>query len=113
RLSPVPDRRAGRALGPHPASGGARLRPRRGRRALHPPGPCPPPRRGLGSLLVTAPSRPEARYLAASDFPFTRLLEDAHAEIRRELDAVPEGAFVDWPERFLHGQGWTVFGLHA
>lgn len=62
---------------------------------------------------MTAPSRTATGYLPASDFPFARTLEEAHAEIRRELEALPEGAFVEWPERFLHGHGWTVFGLHA
>lgn len=52
-------------------------------------------------------------FVSAADFSFTRTLEEGYAQIRRELEALPEASFVDWPERFLYGHGWTVFGLHA
>jgi aspartyl/asparaginyl beta-hydroxylase (cupin superfamily) len=64
-------------------------------------------------VTPTATARTRPGFLSAADFAFTRVLEAAHAEIRRELEAVREDAFVEWPERFLYGHGWTVFGFRA
>ena len=46
-------------------------------------------------------------------FDFVRTLEMNWQTIKDELDALVPGEFVDWPERQLHGHGWTVFGLVA
>jgi len=46
-------------------------------------------------------------------FPFTSLLEQNWQTIRKELLALKEGQFLDWPEKHLYGQGWTVFGLYS
>ena len=46
-------------------------------------------------------------------FDFVRVLEANWQMIKGELDALVPGEFVDWPERQLHGHGWTVFGLVA
>lgn len=64
-------------------------------------------------MTPTAAVRTRPGFLDASDFAFTRDLERAWRDIRRELEAVPDDAFIEWPERFLYGHGWTVFGLHA
>ncbi len=52
-------------------------------------------------------------YFSPEAFPFTRILEAGWADIRRELEDLHQGSFVPWPERFLYGQGWDVFGLYA
>lgn len=52
-------------------------------------------------------------FFDATDFLFTRNLEAAYPAIRGELDSLPPEAFIPWPEAFLYGEGWNVFGLHA
>lgn len=52
-------------------------------------------------------------YLSSEAYPFTRILEAGWTDIRHELENLHQGAFVPWPERFLYGQGWDVFGLYA
>ena len=52
-------------------------------------------------------------YLHTSDFPFTSLLEDHWLTVRDELEALHKQNFVAWPEKFLYGQGWDVFGFYA
>jgi beta-hydroxylase len=45
--------------------------------------------------------------------PFTSLLEGGWLKIRAELENLHNSNFVPWPERFLYGQGWDVFGFYA
>ena len=52
-------------------------------------------------------------YSAAEDFPFTSVLESGWGSIRRELEMLHQSNFIPWPERFLYGQGWDVFGFYA
>jgi beta-hydroxylase len=52
-------------------------------------------------------------FYANDRFPFTRVLEQRWEAIRQELLALKEGQFLEWPEKHLYGQGWTVFGLWA
>ena len=52
-------------------------------------------------------------FLDPNKFDFVRTLEANWRTIKDELDALVPGEFVDWPERQLHGHGWTVFGLVA
>lgn len=46
-------------------------------------------------------------------FPFTKILEQNAQAIRKELLSLEEGRFLDWPEKHLYGQGWTVFGFYS
>lgn len=48
-----------------------------------------------------------------TQFDFVRTLEANWQSIKEELDALVPGEFVEWPERQLHGHGWTVYGLVA
>lgn len=52
-------------------------------------------------------------FFDSGTFDFVRPLEANWRTIKDELDALIPGEFVDWPERELHGHGWTVFGLVA
>jgi aspartyl/asparaginyl beta-hydroxylase (cupin superfamily) len=52
-------------------------------------------------------------FLNPADYPFTANLEANFAAIRKELLAIPKKDFMAWPERFLYGNGWDVFGLYA
>lgn len=52
-------------------------------------------------------------FLNAEDFPFTRILESRWQVIRDELANIPKGGYLAWPERFLYGEGWDVFGLYG
>ncbi len=52
-------------------------------------------------------------YFPAEQFPFTAILEAGWLDIRRELENLHRGSFVPWPEKFLYGQGWDVFGFRA
>lgn len=44
-------------------------------------------------------------------FPFTFLLEENAAVIRREAEALELEAWDDWPDRPSYSHGWKVFGL--
>ena len=46
-------------------------------------------------------------------YPFTSLLEAHWRRIRQELDNLNTATFTPWPERFLYGSGWDVFGFYA
>jgi ornithine lipid ester-linked acyl 2-hydroxylase len=48
-----------------------------------------------------------------AEFPFTSLLEGGWLKVREELENLHKSNFVPWPERFLYGQGWDVFGFYA
>lgn len=48
----------------------------------------------------------------ASQFPFTKVLEDSWREIRRELELLEQKQFTNWPVDIYDGQ-WDVFGLFA
>lgn len=48
-----------------------------------------------------------------SQYPFTASLSENWLKIRAELENLHQSNFVPWPERFLYGQGWEVFGLYA
>lgn len=52
-------------------------------------------------------------FLNPADFPFTATLESNWRAIRSELLTIRKKDFMAWPERFLYGTGWDVFGLHA
>jgi beta-hydroxylase len=52
-------------------------------------------------------------FLNTADFPFTANLERDWKVIRGELLTIRKKDFMAWPERFLYGTGWDVFGLHA
>jgi beta-hydroxylase len=52
-------------------------------------------------------------YLAAEQFPFIPVLEAGWSKIRTELENLHATNFVPWPEKFLYGQGWDVFGFYA
>jgi beta-hydroxylase len=46
-------------------------------------------------------------------FPFTRALEAGWETARQELLDLEDAQFLDWPERHLYGEGWSVFGLYS
>jgi ornithine lipid ester-linked acyl 2-hydroxylase len=60
-------------------------------------------------------------FLDPSQFPFTALLEANWETVLRELERLPKGSFMAWPDRYLYGRpeqheygkGWDVFGLYA
>ena len=52
-------------------------------------------------------------FLDPEEFAFTRTLEAAYSDIKSELLALEASAFQPWPEKFLYGSGWDVFGLQA
>jgi ornithine lipid ester-linked acyl 2-hydroxylase len=52
-------------------------------------------------------------FLSPADFPFTATLEGNWRGIRSELLTIRKKDFMAWPERFLYGAGWDVFGLYA
>lgn len=52
-------------------------------------------------------------FFPPEQFPFTAVLEAGWPSIRQELENLHAGNFVPWPERFLYGQGWDVFGFYA
>jgi aspartyl/asparaginyl beta-hydroxylase (cupin superfamily) len=52
-------------------------------------------------------------FLKTQEFPFTSMLEDHWQSVRDELEHLHTQNFVAWPEKFLYGQGWDVFGLYA
>lgn len=41
-----------------------------------------------------------------------QLLEQYHTQILAEFTALHQREFVPWPERYLYGEGWTIFGLY-
>lgn len=51
-------------------------------------------------------------FLNAGDFPAANLLEDNYDSILAELLALHRGYFTAWPELYLYGSGWDVFGLY-
>ena len=52
-------------------------------------------------------------FVDTDPYPFTKVLEEAYPQIKRELLALSQETFQAWPERFLYGVGWDVFGLQA
>ncbi len=52
-------------------------------------------------------------FYSNDQFPFTRMLEQNWQIIREELLHLKEGQFLDWPEKHLYGEGWSVFGLYS
>jgi beta-hydroxylase len=52
-------------------------------------------------------------FYSNDQFPFTMALEQNWLVIRQELLRLKEGQFLDWPEKHLYGEGWSVFGLYA
>lgn len=48
-----------------------------------------------------------------TNFPFVNMLKRNVQAISAELEQVLKGqVFTAWPERFLYGEGWDVFGLY-
>jgi beta-hydroxylase len=45
-------------------------------------------------------------------FSAARSLEAGFDEVLRELQELHIREFVPWPERYLYGDGWSVFGLY-
>ena len=52
-------------------------------------------------------------FYSNDQFPFARMLEQNWQIIRKELLHLKEGQFLDWPEKHLYGEGWSVFGLYS
>lgn len=52
-------------------------------------------------------------FFAATQFPFTKNLEDNWPAIYRELESLQGKNFIDWSERYLYKEGWTTFGLYG
>ena len=50
-------------------------------------------------------------FYESRDLPAARLLEKHYRTIRDEYRRLHTREFVPWPERFLYGEGWTIFGL--
>ena len=50
-------------------------------------------------------------FLSLTNYPFTRSLERNWRVIQAEALRLPRNKFVPWPEFYLHGKGWVVFGL--
>ena len=49
----------------------------------------------------------------AADYEFTQMLEANWQVIRQELEQINQKNFLDWPEKYLYGQGWKTFGLYG
>lgn len=56
---------------------------------------------------------PVDTFIDTSDYPFTRVLEDAYPVIRREMEALPLSRFKEWYEKDLYTNLWLVYGLFA
>jgi beta-hydroxylase len=52
-------------------------------------------------------------FYSNNQFPFTKTLEQNWQVIRGELMRLKDGQFLDWPEKHLYKEGWSVFGLYA
>ena len=50
-------------------------------------------------------------FVDTSQHSFTEALESRHLAIRDEFNALAPDDFMAWPEKFLYGDGWNVFGL--
>jgi len=48
-----------------------------------------------------------------SEYPFTKLLEDATPVIKREMEALTLARFKEWYEKDLYTNLWLVYGLFA
>ena len=48
-------------------------------------------------------------FFPTCDFPEVKILEDNYAVIKEELDRLHDRAFVPWPARGLHDNGWRTF----
>lgn len=48
-----------------------------------------------------------------SRFPFTSLLESGWESIRDEYLALPQKSFDPWVQKWMHGEGWSVYALAA
>jgi aspartyl/asparaginyl beta-hydroxylase (cupin superfamily) len=58
-------------------------------------------------------ARIEHVFLEPRTFPFVAPLESSWRVVRSELERLKSEHFLPWPERFLYGEGWDVFGLWA
>ncbi|WP_245395502.1 aspartyl/asparaginyl beta-hydroxylase domain-containing protein [Anthocerotibacter panamensis] len=56
---------------------------------------------------------PKAVFYETATFEFTSQLEANWQTIRRELSQLRQGDFIAWPEKYLYGKGWDIFGLYA
>ena len=52
-------------------------------------------------------------FLDPGQFEFVAALEANWEAIRAEYLALPGDLFDPWVQRYMHGGGWTVFGLYA
>jgi aspartyl/asparaginyl beta-hydroxylase (cupin superfamily) len=52
-------------------------------------------------------------FLEPENFPFVADLESKWEGIRDEYLALPGDLFDPWVQRYMHGGGWSVFGLFA
>jgi ornithine lipid ester-linked acyl 2-hydroxylase len=52
-------------------------------------------------------------YYDASRFAFVADLEAHWYVVHRELSQLTHKDFIAWPEKYLYGKGWDIFGLYA
>lgn len=52
-------------------------------------------------------------FLDSSEFPFSAQLEAHWKQIRDEFLALPDDTFDPWVQKYMHGNGWSVYGLVA
>lgn len=61
---------------------------------------------GFDSLLCL-----HTMFLEESDYSFTRILKRNYRTIQQECFKIPESLYSTWPETYLYGSGWKVFGF--
>ena len=49
----------------------------------------------------------------SNQFELASILESNWQTIKQELIQLHQGDFLPWPEEYLYGKGWDVFGLYA
>ncbi len=49
----------------------------------------------------------------SAEFAFTEDLEANWLTIKQELTQLNQRDFTAWPEKYLYGKGWDIFGLYA
>ncbi|MBC8120837.1 MAG: aspartyl/asparaginyl beta-hydroxylase domain-containing protein [Gemmatimonadaceae bacterium] len=49
----------------------------------------------------------------ARQFAFVSTLESNWSVIRQEVERIDDGDFLAWPEKYLYGKGWDIFGLYG
>ncbi|WP_287128099.1 aspartyl/asparaginyl beta-hydroxylase domain-containing protein [Candidatus Cyanaurora vandensis] len=54
-----------------------------------------------------------AIFYEAEQFSFVQTLETHGSQVQAELDQLAPQNFIAWPEKYLYGKGWDIFGLYA